>query len=282
MKERLKTAIPLLIIVALAFALPGIYGSIFFMLLADAMLVYGCCESFDMMQIENRGKQQLCVCIYALLMVLAVYLQNLPLQITLTALYIMIAFLSIFRETPNKQNLLSVIIGLGIAMYICWNLLFMVRIYYMGGNCHSGRFLLLYMIACTKMADTGAYIVGSRTAKNMGGNHKLAPSISPQKSWEGLIGGTFFSVLTALILLPVPCMTDFCGKPVFGIFSAIIFGILASVIGLLGDLAESALKRAAGKKDSGTIPGIGGILDVLDSLIFVAPLYYAYVIAVLR
>ncbi|MBO4344497.1 MAG: phosphatidate cytidylyltransferase [Victivallales bacterium] len=280
MKKRLMTAIPLILVVALAFGLPGLYGAALFLLLSAAMLIYGCTEAFDMMLIEERGKQQLCLCAYAVLMLIAVSLRAYSMEITLTAIYIMAAFMLIFKEEPRHQNLTSVIVSLGISMYICWNLLFMARLYFLNGfYAMDGRLLLLYMIICTKMADVGAYIVGTITANRPEGNHKLSPRLSPKKSWEGLLGGIVFSVASALVMLAIPRMTTFCGRPAFGVFSAIVFGILAAVIGLVGDLAESALKRAAGMKDSGKMPGLGGILDILDSLTFVAPLYYAYIIS---
>jgi len=276
------TAIPLIIVVAFAFGFPGWYGATLFLILSACALICGCSEAFDMMLIEERGKQQLCLSVYAVLMLLSVCARFYSLGITLTALYIMMAFMLIFKSVPRRESVASIIISLGIAMYICWNLLFMARVYFLNGACDmEGRMLLLYMIICTKMADIGAYAVGTYTARRAGGNHKLSPFLSPNKSWEGLIGGTIFSVVAALALLAVPGMTTYCGRPVFGVVSAIVFGILASLIGLVGDLAESALKRSAGLKDSGKVPGLGGMLDVLDSLIFVAPLYYAYVVSVL-
>ena len=281
MKKRLMTAIPLIIVVALAFGLPGWYGATLFLLMSAAMVIFGCTEAFDMLLIEERGKQQLCISAYAVLMLITICLRSYSMEIVLTALYIMVAFILIFNKEPKRQNVTSVIVSLGVAMYICWTLFFMARLYFLNGAyATDGRLLLLYMIICTKMADIGAYAVGSYTANRAGGNHKLSPTLSPKKSWEGLIGGTVFSVVTALVLLAVPGMTTFCDRPVFGVFSAIVFGILVSIIGLVGDLAESSLKRAADFKDSGKMPGLGGMLDVLDSLVFIAPLYYAYVMSV--
>jgi len=136
------------------------------------------------------------------------------------------------------------------------------------------------------MADVGAYVTGTLTAKMPGGNHKLAPRLSPKKSIEGLVGGTVFSVATALALAQIPGFLSFHKSALgievvhrlFNMAELVSIGVLASVIGLIGDLIESALKRAASLKDSGSIPGIGGMLDVLDSLIPISPLFYAYIL----
>jgi phosphatidate cytidylyltransferase len=112
--------------------------------------------------------------------------------------------------------------------------------------------------------DTAAYFTGHAV-----GRHKLLERISPKKTWEGFVGGIGGSVLGALVvrwlLLP----------DVLGIGTAVVVGLGASVLGPLGDLAESMVKRAAGVKDSGrTIPGHGGLLDRIDALLFVAPWIY--------
>ncbi len=280
MKERLKTAIPLILLVVLAFALPGLYGNIFFLLLAFGMLAFGCHEAYSMADITMKHPLQSCSTIFAaILLLLAMFQQQFPftpVAMAATSLYILASFAILFRHKPNQENILSAFASMGIFLYLVWSLLCIARLFYLNGT--EGRLLLLYMIAATKMADVGAYIIGSSTAKMPGGNHKLAPTLSPKKSWEGLFGGTLFSVATALLLLLIPAMTRIGGIKLFSFGSALLFGIIASVAGLLGDLAESALKRAANMKDSGRIPGIGGILDVLDSLIPVAPLFLAYVL----
>ncbi|MFH0858625.1 MAG: phosphatidate cytidylyltransferase [Candidatus Omnitrophota bacterium] len=100
------------------------------------------------------------------------------------------------------------------------------------------------------------------------GKTPLIPRISPKKSVEGAVGGVIFSVLGALIcksFLP------------FSYMHLLILGVLLSVLGQLGDLSESLIKRDCQIKDSGSaIPGIGGVLDLLDSLIFTAPAFYFY------
>lgn len=127
-----------------------------------------------------------------------------------------------------------------------------------GGN------ILLLILVCIWSNDTGAYITGSLLGK-----HKLFPQLSPKKSWEGFIGGIAFSVLAAFLI------NNYTGLGVYSSSSwmAILLGILISIFATWGDLFESMLKRNAGVKDSGhLIPGHGGILDRIDSMLFVLPL----------
>jgi phosphatidate cytidylyltransferase len=134
-------------------------------------------------------------------------------------------------------------------------------------------------VAVTKFTDTGAFALGTLTARLPGGNHKLAPRLSPKKSWEGLLGGILAGALVAeLFVLLCPQRLLFLGMRVLDWRTALAMGIVFALVGLVGDLLESALKRAAGVKDSGHIPGLGGALDILDSLIPVAPLFYLYVL----
>lgn len=134
-----------------------------------------------------------------------------------------------------------------------------------------GPLYFISLALCTKAADTGGYIFGMLSAKLMkNGNHKIVPSISPKKSWEGTAGAALFSIGTAFLLNKFDCLTlD------LSCWELIIFGFLAFLGSFAGDLTESCLKRAAGIKDSGNwIPGMGGIMDVLDSFLYNAPLFY--------
>ncbi len=114
---------------------------------------------------------------------------------------------------------------------------------------------------CTWAADTFAYFVGVAIGKR-----KLAPKISPGKSIEGVVGGVLGAVITGLLWGPVAGISGWHGA---------LIGFVISVVSVLGDLAESALKRYAGVKDSGNLlPGHGGVLDRFDSSLFVLPLVY--------
>jgi phosphatidate cytidylyltransferase len=138
--------------------------------------------------------------------------------------------------------------------------------------------LVLYLIVVVKASDVGAYFVGSSI-----GRHKMFPRISPGKTWEGLAGGLASGILASAVCFwflrgRVTCTgsVEF-GKLTLSFFHAWILGGLLAGIGVIGDLVESLLKRSAGLKDSGRLfPGMGGILDVLDSLLFAAPALYFY------
>jgi len=130
----------------------------------------------------------------------------------------------------------------------------------------DGEFLIFFVFLVTWAADTGAYYVGTSV-----GRHRLAPVISPNKTIEGLVGG-FVLALGAALLARMWFL------PSFGVTDCLVAGVLLTLAGVTGDLAESALKRSAGVKDSGVvIPGHGGMLDRLDSLLFTSPVFYYYV-----
>jgi phosphatidate cytidylyltransferase len=122
----------------------------------------------------------------------------------------------------------------------------------------GGRGWLLAVVLTVWAADTGAYAVGRSV-----GRRPFAPHISPSKTWEGTIGGVASGAIAAAVLV-----AGLGASPVVGA----LLGIVVAVAAVIGDLAESVLKRAAGVKDSGTlIPGHGGMLDRVDSLLFAAP-----------
>ncbi|MEN8865196.1 MAG: phosphatidate cytidylyltransferase [Akkermansiaceae bacterium] len=133
-----------------------------------------------------------------------------------------------------------------------------------------GAWLLLLMIAAAKFTDMGAYITGSLIGKN-----KMAPHLSPAKTWEGFFGALGFAQLAAWGVWAL-------SGDVLAWIPPLHVGVLALLIGLVavaGDLAESILKRSLEVKDSGSLmPGIGGILDLIDSLCFAAPVTYFYLL----
>ena len=141
---------------------------------------------------------------------------------------------------------------------------------------YTGRLMLLLFVALVKSADIGGYAFG-----RLFGRHKLIPSISPGKTWEGLAGCYFASLLCGLGMWFVfhEFFREEFGQMRFPLVHALVLPVLLTTTGLFGDLAESLVKRSVGVKDSSArFPGMGGILDILDSLLFSAPFMYAYVV----
>lgn len=138
------------------------------------------------------------------------------------------------------------------------------------------KWLLLALFVLIWVNDTGAYCVGSLTAKRKNGNHKMTPHISPKKSWEGLFGGVLFTILASFVLYRLGWFDAMALKKV-SMFGALLFGLLVSIFATMGDLMESLMKRSLGVKDSGVfLPGHGGILDRFDSVLLAAPVLTFY------
>ncbi|MCM8781363.1 MAG: phosphatidate cytidylyltransferase [Candidatus Omnitrophica bacterium] len=180
-------------------------------------------------------------------------------ELLLVVLALLILILLQFRRRDNNGVIIGISVTVFGILYIAWFLSFLIKIRYLSG----GTGLLGAVLIITKMGDIGAYLVGTRFGKT-----PLMPRVSPNKSTEGSIGGLVFSVLAALA-----CRTFLD----FGFLHLIFLGIFLGVLAQLGDLSESLMKRDCQIKDSGNIfPGMGGFLDLIDSLLFTAPAFYFY------
>ena len=134
-----------------------------------------------------------------------------------------------------------------------------------------GNLMMLYLIAIIKFSDMGGFAFGMSSARLMeGGNHKLCPTISPNKSWEGLFGSVLASVLLSLAFLSITK---------FSVPKALAFGVAAALVGTAGDLVESKFKRWVGVKDSATFmpAGLGGFLDMFDSLLLAPAVLFQFI-----
>jgi phosphatidate cytidylyltransferase len=171
-------------------------------------------------------------------------------------------------QTNKDTATLDFNINLGGVIYIGWLGSYLVSLRDLPG----GLVWLLLVLPATWFADAAAYLVGSRIGK-----HKLAPHISPKKSWEGYIGGVVLGTLGTVLMATV--WNRF--NPLVGLDQALVIGLLVSILSPLGDLCESLLKRSFGLKDtSNLMPGHGGMLDRIDSWLWAAPLGY-YIITLL-
>ena len=150
-------------------------------------------------------------------------------------------------------------------LYVGWLLSYFVAL----RGLDDGRNWVFLALFTTFASDTAAFFIGRAL-----GRHHLVPSISPGKTWEGAIGGIFGAIMISLLFtLPTPL-----GLPL-SYWQAILLGLLVSIFGQLGDLVESLLKRNMGVKDSGKLlPGHGGFLDRIDSIVFAGIVIYYYVI----
>lgn len=173
-----------------------------------------------------------------------------------------------FVSRSNTAGILAISTTLFGLMYVPWLLNFIQKIYFFPSISDNGKYYVLYFILVTKFSDTGAYAVGSLI-----GRHKMIPRISPGKTWEGFGGAIVVSTAASLTFTHFLCHK----MPGMTPLHAVVLGVVLSSTAVVGDLIESLFKREAGVKDSGRFfPGIGGILDLLDSLLFNAPIMYLY------
>jgi phosphatidate cytidylyltransferase len=173
-----------------------------------------------------------------------------------------------FLAKNNPDGITAIAVTLLGLMYVPWLLNFIQKINFFPGLLGDGKYYVFYFILLTKFSDMGAYLVGSLIGK-----HKMIPRISPGKTWEGFAGALAVSTTASLLFFHF-----FYGHmPGMNRLHAVILGLILGSTAVLGDLIESLFKREAGVKDSGKMfPGIGGILDLLDSLLFNAPIMYLY------
>ena len=276
LSKRLMVAIPLIILLILVFSAPVRFGGWFFTLLAIAVMGAAIHEGHEMMEGKKLDAFEI------LLFGLGVCLIFIPVctkggnEAAASRIYLWDAaalFAALFagfgivmRLGPTRENLTRLAATVFNAVFIVWCLSFLVKLYFLP----SGRLLLAYLVLVTKMADIGAYFIGTAASRREQGSHKLAPEVSPHKCWEGVGGGAIFALVGSLLFWAI-----FRNSPGFISFGgALLMGLVSPLAGLLGDLAESVMKRAADAKDSGHIPGLGGMLDMLDSLLPMGVLFH--------
>jgi len=202
------------------------------------------------------------------------------LVLMLTAL---VVFVRQFPQKDNAQPVSTIACTLLGVWYVAFLMNYFTRLafaWHDGELLHAvgptGRMMVLYLVGVVKSSDVGAYFAG-----RLLGRHKLYPRLSPKKTWEGLAGGVVASLCVSLLFWHLT--SGVLGKLPLDIVDAVVLGLVLPVVGVLGDLFESLLKRSSGMKDSGTlIPGMGGVLDVLDSLLFGAPVLYAYAVLFMK
>ncbi|MFA5356691.1 MAG: phosphatidate cytidylyltransferase [Candidatus Omnitrophota bacterium] len=258
--KRIISAIALLVIFALTISFDWLFG-----LVVSVFIIAGLHEFFTIL--EKKGThiyKYFGIAIGAIIPLSIVFRFELTRNWELLFIVLALLFLIImqFRRRDNSGVIVDISATIFGILYVSWFLSFMIKLRYLPG----GAGLILAVIFMTKLGDIGAYFIGSRFGKT-----PLIPRISPKKSVEGAIGGLIFSVIGAFLSAP------FLNT---GPLRLIFIGISLGILGQLGDLSESLIKRDCQVKDSGnTLPGMGGVLDFIDSLLFTAPVFYFYTIS---
>jgi phosphatidate cytidylyltransferase len=173
------------------------------------------------------------------------------------------------RDISPLETMAYTVFGL---LYVPWLFSFVTKIIFLlprdGAGHVTGHWYVLWLVLVTKFSDMGAYVTGSLIGK-----HPMIPHISPKKTWEGFFGALVFSAGGGCALVAmIPQKLSY-----LSLGSALILGGVLGFAAVIGDLAESIIKRTCDVKDSGTmLPGIGGALDLIDSILFTAPLLFFY------
>ncbi len=194
------------------------------------------------------------------------------LPIFVLAVAIVAFFLNRFKDT--QDSLVNIAVEFFGISYVAVPLSLMLGVLYPvthQGMAQEGRWWLLYLITVTKMTDVGAYFIG-----RLFGKRKLSPMLSPKKTIEGAVAGFICAILTSLL---IRSLGQSLSPEQFHLtlFEALWLGALLGIFSQIGDLAESLLKRDAVVKDSNHLPGLGGVLDMVDSLLITTPIVYFFI-----
>ncbi len=260
------------IITALIFA-PLVLGSIYYLdtpavaVILGLIILIGAWEWVGLSGFENIFVHLAYTIVTALILYLSFPLIGKPslgVFLVSACFWWLLALISIFiaqarRRLPTQRKILFLFIGF-IILVPAW-----LAVLYLHNNPKLGPLWVLFLLILIWTADIGAYFAG-----RVLGRHKLADTISPGKSWEGVFGGLVAVLLVSVLLLPYLTGTGINEIPM----EMFLLCLGTAVISVLGDLTESVFKRIAGKKDSGNmLPGHGGIMDRIDSLTAAAPVF---------
>lgn len=249
-----------------------LYGTVAFNILFMLICLLAVDEFHRLVQSGGLMRTYACIATAVLWVMVQSFTTHVTLGLLLALAYLSVLIITILDEIWNHsghplQNwgnflISQVMIAMPLATMICLYAL--------------DKWLLLALFVLIWVNDSGAYCVGTLTAKRKNGNHKMAPHVSPKKSWEGLIGGFVFTLGAAYLLYRFGWLDKIM---IDGLNSwiALLFGFLVSAFGTMGDLMESLCKRTVGVKDSGVfLPGHGGVLDRFDSILLASPVITAF------
>ncbi|MDI9570266.1 MAG: phosphatidate cytidylyltransferase [Pseudomonadota bacterium] len=262
MNSHIKRWLTAIVVVPVLFAVIAWGGETVFFVLITAAILLGVHEYAAMVLDRSQTNEKIQILAISSLIPAAFFMGSPETLIGLLAASVMVAFIlclaRIRREGFSPLPVMKIIFGVLYVPFLLAHLIWLRR-----GD--AGASWIFFVIVLAFSGDVAAYYVGRAW-----GRRKLMPLVSAGKTVEGLLGLVVGSALGCLIF-------SWFFLPQLFPWHAVLLGVLAGVLGQLGDLCESALKRAAGVKDSGgLLPGHGGILDRLDCLLFIAPCVYYY------
>lgn len=260
LRKRLPTALTLLL---LLFLLIQFAPALVVFIFLQAVILVSLFEFYNLSQKKKLYPQRVLGIFWALLISLSFFYEKFPLNLALFIFFLLAAiyFLLAFNTIEKLMNFpASIAITFFGPLYLSFNLNHFYPLIV-----ERGPVYLYFLFAIIFLGDTGAYFVGK-----LFGRRKMAPLASPHKTWEGAFGGIFSGCLGALAAQQL-LLKD------FGVGRALLCGLLVHAVAQLSDPLESLFKRAVGVKDSShVLPGHGGFLDRVDSLILAAPFFYYF------
>jgi phosphatidate cytidylyltransferase len=231
-----------------------------FFVVVEAFVLMGLWEFFSLAEQKGLLVHRGFGLVFGALLPLSAYFSLQPTNLLMVCVAL---FIFLFNRRSPDKTITSVSVSVFGIIYVAWFFSYLIKIRLLP----DGAVWVFYTIFIVKIGDAAAYFIGKKFGKT-----KLLEHVSPKKSIEGAIGQ-----MMATIAFSVGFVFFLGVSPIH----LLILGAAVGALALLGDLAESLIKRDAGVKDSGNIPGLGGILDVIDSLLFTIPVVYFYLTMIL-
>jgi phosphatidate cytidylyltransferase len=234
----------------------------FFFLTVEAFSLAALYEFYQLAEKKGIFINKVLGLIFGALLPFSFYFQGESVIILVTILCL---FIFNFHRRLKSNSLVSTAVTVFGIFYIAWLFSFFTKVKHL----EDGTYWVAYILLVTKLGDTAAYFVGKSLGKR-----PLISHISPHKTVEGAIANFLICVIVSLLA------SFFIPKA--GLVHCLVLGAALGILSQLGDLAESLIKRDVDVKDSGRVPGLGGFLDMIDSLLFTVPFTYYYLTAFIR
>ncbi|MFM1919118.1 MAG: hypothetical protein RLZZ303_752 [Candidatus Hydrogenedentota bacterium] len=260
---RLLTAGVLIPIVLALLWVPALHVG--FVLFVAAFAFIGAREYYQLAKAKGHNPEAGVGELACAILACAAWWNNLNLILLVFFITVLVAaWLHIVRGHPSMDDLAVTVFGLVYIGLIAAHFTLLQSVEVVGPG------LVTMTLAAIALSDTGAYFTGKSI-----GRHKMAPRVSPGKTWEGSAGGFVWAAAGMAIIYAIRVNTDTPLLPDWTLLRYVVVGLVLAMAGQVGDLVESMLKRDAGVKDSGAIlPGHGGVLDRCDGFLFAAPVMY--------